>query len=225
MVAAWVTSRVDRRLAEQKVVVAHPTPPAPSKREKIVQAALDLFLEGGFDVVSMDSIAAKAEVSKRTVYAHFDGKEALFSAAMTSHCVLHARLPLDGDPPVGPPEVVLSQIGRGILDTILSPMALATQRTVIAGAEQFPELSRIFWSAGPNRAMLFLARYLTEIDRQGVIAAPEPERTAMAFIGAVAMGFFMPRLLGVTTTPATDHEITAHLEAVVPAFLDGIRTR
>ena len=62
-------------------------------------------------------------------------------------------------------------------------------------------------------------RYLTEIDRQGVISAPEPERTAMA------MGFFMPRLLGVTTTPPSDDEITAHLDAVVPAFLDGIRRR
>lgn len=49
------------------------------KREAIVQAAIAEFRENGFDVTSMDKIAALAQVSKRTVYNHFPSKEELFS--------------------------------------------------------------------------------------------------------------------------------------------------
>ena len=68
-----------------------------------------------------------------------------------------------------------------------------------------------------------LARYLAEIDRQGIIRAPDPDRAAMAFIGAAAMQFFLPRLMGVETAPPTESEIAAHLNYAVPAFLDGLR--
>jgi TetR/AcrR family transcriptional regulator, regulator of autoinduction and epiphytic fitness len=62
--------------------------PAPSsrltdrKRAAIIAAAIDAFLEAGFDATSMDRIAALAGVSKRTVYNHFDSKEALFAAIL-----------------------------------------------------------------------------------------------------------------------------------------------
>lgn len=38
------------------------------------------FLEKGFQATSMDALAARAGVSKRTVYNHFASKEALFQA-------------------------------------------------------------------------------------------------------------------------------------------------
>lgn len=49
------------------------------KRESIVQAAIAEFRDNGFEVTSMDRIAARAEVSKRTVYNHFPSKEELFA--------------------------------------------------------------------------------------------------------------------------------------------------
>jgi TetR/AcrR family transcriptional regulator of autoinduction and epiphytic fitness len=49
------------------------------KREAIVMAAIAEFRDNGFEVTSMDRIAARAEVSKRTVYNHFPSKEELFA--------------------------------------------------------------------------------------------------------------------------------------------------
>lgn len=49
------------------------------KREAIVQAAIAEFRSNGFEVTSMDKIAATAGVSKRTVYNHFPSKEELFA--------------------------------------------------------------------------------------------------------------------------------------------------
>ena len=50
------------------------------KRLHILDAAETLFYEQGVEHTSMDQIALKAQVSKRTVYNHFDTKEALFDA-------------------------------------------------------------------------------------------------------------------------------------------------
>jgi TetR/AcrR family transcriptional regulator of autoinduction and epiphytic fitness len=52
------------------------------KRAAVIQAATEEFLAAGFDATSMDRIAARASVSKRTVYNHFPGKEALFAAIL-----------------------------------------------------------------------------------------------------------------------------------------------
>ncbi|WP_069269059.1 TetR/AcrR family transcriptional regulator [Paraburkholderia nodosa] len=52
------------------------------KRAAIVAAAIDEFLASGFDATSMDRIAARANVSKRTVYNHFPSKEALFASIL-----------------------------------------------------------------------------------------------------------------------------------------------
>lgn len=46
-------------------------------RAQILQAAQELFLERGFDAVSVREIADKADVSPTTVFAHFPQKEAL----------------------------------------------------------------------------------------------------------------------------------------------------
>ncbi|MFL7963279.1 transcriptional regulator, TetR family [Pseudomonas sp. NFIX10] len=49
------------------------------KREAILQAAIAEFRSSGFEITSMDKIAATAGVSKRTVYNHFPSKEELFA--------------------------------------------------------------------------------------------------------------------------------------------------
>ncbi|HAT40505.1 MAG TPA: TetR/AcrR family transcriptional regulator [Rheinheimera sp.] len=50
------------------------------KRAAVLAAAQAEFQEKGFALSSMDAIAARAAVSKRTVYNHFPSKEALFDA-------------------------------------------------------------------------------------------------------------------------------------------------
>jgi TetR/AcrR family transcriptional regulator of autoinduction and epiphytic fitness len=52
------------------------------KREAIVQAAIAEFRANGFEVTSMDRIAARAGVSKRTVYNHFSSKDELFAGIL-----------------------------------------------------------------------------------------------------------------------------------------------
>ena len=47
------------------------------KKEQIIQSARELFHQFGFKKVSMDEIAQKAGVTKKTIYMYFDSKEDL----------------------------------------------------------------------------------------------------------------------------------------------------
>ena len=50
-------------------------------RERIVDSALDAFLTGWYDEVTLQEIARRAGVSTQTVLNHFGGKEPVFAAA------------------------------------------------------------------------------------------------------------------------------------------------
>jgi AcrR family transcriptional regulator len=56
--------------------------PRESPRRRILKAARSHFLSHGFRRVTMDDLAAELQISKKTLYAHFPGKEALLEAVM-----------------------------------------------------------------------------------------------------------------------------------------------
>src|SRR5258708_14944825 len=57
---------------------------ARTTREQIIQAADALFYGEGIRSASMDAIAAKASVTKRTIYYHFHSKDDLIAAYLTA---------------------------------------------------------------------------------------------------------------------------------------------
>lgn len=68
-----------KRTFEATDLMSTPLRLTDQKREAIVLAAIAEFRDRGFEVTSMDRIAARAQVSKRTVYNHFPSKEELFA--------------------------------------------------------------------------------------------------------------------------------------------------
>jgi TetR/AcrR family transcriptional repressor of mexJK operon len=52
------------------------------KRRAMLEAARELFVTQGYELASVDAIAAEAGVSKRTVYDHFGDKETVFAAVL-----------------------------------------------------------------------------------------------------------------------------------------------
>ncbi len=196
----------------------------PTKHELIVAAARKLFASGGFGTVSMDSIAAEAGVSKRTVYSHFDNKESLFAVIMGDICRELGGPDLDSAPPVDAPEAILKAVGRMILDRILSPHGCAVLRTVLAESAQFPELGETFWNEGPGRVKRYVSDYLAELGGRGGLLVPDPDLAALQFIGIVTGPYLLPRLLGVAAAPS-EAELDQALDYAVSTFLDGLRPR
>jgi TetR/AcrR family transcriptional regulator of autoinduction and epiphytic fitness len=112
------------------------------KRAAIVGAAIEEFLASGYDATSMDRIAARANVSKRTVYNHFPSKEALFAAIL--HQLWDASQ--DGDAPTYRADQplraqLLDLLGRKL--RLLNDEAfLSLARVAIAAAIHSPERAR-----------------------------------------------------------------------------------
>lgn len=52
-------------------------------RARMIEAGFELFLQSGFRGISMEAIAARAEVAKPTLYKYFSDKETLFSAGVS----------------------------------------------------------------------------------------------------------------------------------------------
>ena len=65
------------------------------KRASIVGAAVEEFRSRGYYTASMNRIAEQAEVSKRTLYRHFDSKEALFDAIIEELMLRADQIPYD----------------------------------------------------------------------------------------------------------------------------------
>ncbi len=201
--------------------VAAPRKPALSpKRGAIVEAATELFLDAGYGAVSMDAIARRAGVSKRTVYSYFPGKEALFGAVMENVCASVIGTQTPAELTSGPLDRVLSEYGRTFLTLITSPQALAVFRVVTAEAARFPELGQVFYRLGPQRCTSALAAYLGEQDRDGILRIPDPQSAAAQFLAMVKGPVHMRLSLGVGPRPGKA-EIEAVVESAVAVFLRG----
>jgi TetR/AcrR family transcriptional regulator of autoinduction and epiphytic fitness len=110
-------------------------------REHILDAAKLAFLEDGFERTSMDAIAARAETSKRSLYAHFPTKDALFLAVVERIRVLFgARMRNPAEYSGQPVEAVVRYCGRFVQLLRWSSVARML-RLGIAEADRLPDLA------------------------------------------------------------------------------------
>jgi AcrR family transcriptional regulator len=108
-------------------------------REHILWAAKDVFLEMGFERASMDEVAARAETSKRSLYAHFESKEKLFLAIIDLVRGLFLdRLKMPGDYSDKPAEALAMFCGR-YLEVLLYQSSVRMSRMTMAETARFPE--------------------------------------------------------------------------------------
>ena len=101
------------------------------KHQAIIDAASYEFREAGFAATSMDRIAERAGVSKRTVYNHFASKQALFDAIAER---LVERVQRGGDvcyDPDQPIDALFETVGVTIVGGLLVWMIDVQERGVV----------------------------------------------------------------------------------------------
>ena len=175
-----------------------------NKRQGIMAAASQLFLNRGFHGTSMDALAEAAGVSKATVYSHFTDKNALYQALIQSK-VSNYQLD-DLSPYLGwDMNDDLTMIGRNILDLIFDPEALEMLRMVIYEGQQVPALADLFRTAGPQVVFQQVADYFTEQKRRGVDYLGNPEEDCGLHSGLlVEHRMMMQVLIGGQAIPDAD---------------------
>ncbi|MBP2368544.1 TetR/AcrR family transcriptional regulator [Pseudonocardia parietis] len=196
---------------------------AEARHEELLDAALDLFLERGFELATIEMIAARVSMTKRTVYARHPDKAALFRAAVQRaierHVVPREVLESLDD---GDLADTLVAIGRLRIDQVMTPNGLRLQRIINTESYRFPEIfaSNVEQSARP--VVDFVAGLLDRAIAAGEVAPTNTGLAASTFMSMVVGGQARAIVRGETPTR---EELDEKVRFTVHLLLDGLRPR
>lgn len=200
----------------------------PSKAEaeklprRIVDAATELFFTLGYGATSIEAVAQRARISKRTFYHRFDNKAELFSSVV-HRTVERLRPPADVPLLQGAtlPEI-LHGLAKLILHAALSPPAIALHRLIVAESSRFPDLAAVVARQGASEeAIRLIAGVIEREARAGNLTLDNPTFAAQQFLHMV-IALPQRRAMGLGM-PMTSAEVDAWAYDVVNLFLNGCR--
>jgi TetR/AcrR family transcriptional regulator, mexJK operon transcriptional repressor len=201
--------------------VGRPTRDASEQlRDRILDVATELLFSHGYGATSIEAIARRARVSKRTFYQRFPDKPALMSAVIVrliDSLRPPAHVPLTEG---GSLEQILIHLGSLILHAALTPRVLQLQRLIVAESARFPDLaSAVAKSGGRQEAVAIISQLLL---RHGRSAAITPEDAGFASQQFLQMIVSLPQLRQIGLgAPMTPEELEAWVRNSVAIFLDG----
>ncbi len=190
------------------------------KRAAILDAARELFLTDGFDRSSVDAVAARARVSKRTVYDYFGDKRALLLAVVEqalSSLMERVGRAVDEDlAGTGDLEASLIAFARSItVSAIGSSDYAALMRLLSMESANLPELRNRKWPFAEPEELV--AERFAEFAREGLLSAPDPRLAADHFVALT----LLPGANGLgqgATTDAADRVIVEGVRAFLRAY-------
>ena len=126
-----------------------PTPARQRRKEarpqELLSAALDLFVEKGFSAARSDEVAARAGVSKGTLYLYFPSKEELFKAVIrTNLSALIAQGQTIADQYEGSSAELLRLLLHSWWQRVGDTSAGGIFKIIIAEVRNFPELAQFY---------------------------------------------------------------------------------
>lgn len=187
---------------------------------ELVRAAAELFSERGFAATRLEDVAARAGVSKGTVYLYFDSKELLFEAvvreAITPNLDRAEALlrSYDGTTPS------LVRMLVPMFEAMLDGSIPAVLKILVSESGNFPQLARLYADLVIKRGLAFM----TQIVERGVARGefrPVEARDVAPLIVAPAM---LLGLFRVSFAPHVDFALDRRgiLEAHVETLLRGL---
>lgn len=186
--------------------------------EELLDTALDLFLENGFDRTSIDAITSAAGMAKRTIYARYGDKTNLFKAALT-RAIEEWVVPLDKLRAAESDDLeeTLVEVGRLLVANVLSPSGLRLMRLTNAESVRMPEISTFSVRHGTEPTIAYLAdlfqRRLASMDLDAARDAGQ------AFLNIVVGG---PASNAAWGMAIETEQIERHLHYSVRLFLHGL---
>jgi AcrR family transcriptional regulator len=184
----------------------------------ILDNATAAFLADGYAATTIEAIARTCGVAKRTIYARWNGKPALFRAVLEG--LIAKWLSTAGEWAAAETlEATLKAAADDILAVALTPEAIALHRLIIAECGRFPELPVMLHQAGASQGTGRIATLLNDAVTRGDLP---PHDTAFAAEQFMAMLLTGPqrRSLGLGR-PFDRNQIRLWRDSVVALFLYG----
>ena len=177
------SGRPDRQLSSEKT-------------EAILAGGMQEFLVRGYAATSMDRVAIAAQVSKATVYSHFQDKESLFIALIQRLVEQKFRSIFDlTDAQVWQtaPDIVLRAFANRALDVGLKePQFLNFMRIILGESGRFPQLARTFVRNVEQTSFRMISQYFTTCPH---LKLADSEATARIFVGALVHFMIVQEML------------------------------
>ncbi len=187
------------------------------ERHRIVQTARDLFLDVGYGGTTMDAVAARCGVSKRTLYQLFPAKTDLFRVMMADHRRSMLALPRpDGEDL--PLLEALAAIFRLDSDEIDNRDRLAFVRLVLADSDRFSEIGEMIEQEGAEPARRLLEAWLSDQQARGRLRAFPADALARMLMDMV-FSVLIKRFPG--DRLLTVEERARHARLCLEVFLEG----
>jgi TetR/AcrR family transcriptional repressor of mexJK operon len=160
------------------------------RRQAIIRAATEVFLRHGYLGATTDEVAARASVSKQTLYKHFADKQHLFAEVILD-TTLHVVDGLSNAVASTLQDAqdvrkALRDLADGFLRGLLQPDVLRLRRLVIAEADRFPEVGRAWFDRGFDRTLVILGEAMQGLADRGLLPnLGDPTLAAYQFAGLV----------------------------------------
>jgi TetR/AcrR family transcriptional regulator of autoinduction and epiphytic fitness len=163
------------------------------KRRAAINAAMEVFLEYGYERASLQQIATRAGVSTATLFKRFPTKASLFEAIVLDFWSEDAEI--GKIPPVGDARAGLRRIGMDFAALVRQPRMVAFVRLLISEAPRFPELTQMMMENGKMPYIHRVSDYVKSESNAGRLKTDDPRKTARQFLAMISDQVFWPALL------------------------------
>ncbi|WP_431192282.1 TetR/AcrR family transcriptional regulator [Rhodopirellula bahusiensis] len=181
----------------------------------MVQAAATEFQTRGYFSTSMNVIAATANVSKRTLYNHFDSKEALFDAIIEELTQKAELLPVCSFDPTRDLREQLIELALVEVQFMTSQSVVALARAGISRVLAEPEVGK---KIDHRRFHRRVEHWLDDAHAAGCLNHTNTEFAAKQFVGMLMTFAFWPTIVN-GESPPSKKKRDRIVESTVEIFL------
>lgn len=186
---------------------------------EVLEVARSILLSSGLAGMTMDAVAARARVSKGSLYRDHRSKDALF-AAVVSDWVDRGRdamrPPLDKLVSAVDVDAALLRFAGVLQTAVLSPEVAGMRALVAAEADRFPVVARGYLENSWHRNIASLADAFATLQRRGLLREGDPAVAAEQFTWMVVGAPLNRASYGLTPAPRT--RLQAIAEEAVATF-------
>ncbi|WP_063660456.1 TetR/AcrR family transcriptional regulator [Aliivibrio fischeri] len=188
------------------------------KHLDIINAAKEEFIEFGFLAANMDRITSSAEVSKRTLYRHFESKEVLFESVLTIiNDSVNESVSYHFDPNKSTEEQ-LTEIAYKEIDVLYKTYGIALARTIVMEFLRQPEMAKTLIQN------IYSIRAITQWFRSAIEAKrlkdADPKLMTDVYVSLFQGLFFWPQVMHLDLEPHGE-ELSQKIETLTMIFLQS----
>ena len=210
-----------------------PSPSAPKRERRkearpgeLVEAALDLFVEKGYAATRVEEVAARAGVSKGTLFLYFPSKEDLFKAVVRESIVgRFAEWSDQMDEFTGSTGEMLRACYQAWWERIGNTRASGITKLMLCEAGNFPEIAQFYQHEVIEPAQQLICRVLARGVASGEFRAVDPVYAVHAVIAPLMFLMLTKHSMGACVPNGADFNPQTFLDHQIDSLLYGLCVR